>query len=407
MNNTYASHVLRTFLCLLSGSDLSDNKSKKSKKYNSNHKISRISVGSRQVGDKFLEILEKITKSIIKTLKSSNDYVKEMAFNQNASPVLQIFLKNGKFSQSLVKLLIKDSDVEFLNQLIHDSVGSHLMEKVFGVISADLWKSLYRLLFKNHLIELSEHPVANFVVQRLIEHVPKEKTLLKIMKELSTCFQSFIFQNRIGLLSMIAKACISFENLQEYFMNQLLSCLGSETPRQSLVFQVLFNSNTFLEYKRPNLQGSLLIQHIMKFKPSLVTVVLNGIYSLESASLKKWSMDSVLSRILSSFLESNLEFKAKKKLILLFRGSLVSLAKDRIGSRVLDQLWLVSDITTREIMLKELLENEVELLNDFFGKFILTKAHWDLYKKRRDDWITLEKRVENRKNLFSEFKLTE
>jgi hypothetical protein len=159
-----------------------------------------------------------------------------------------------------------------------------------------------------------------------------------------------------------------------------------------------------LEYRKPNLQGSLLIQHLLNFKSNLLTVILNGIYSLDPAALKKWSMDSVLSRIISSFLDSNLEFKSKKKLVLQFRGSLVPLAKDRIGSRVLDQLWLVSDIHTREILLKELLESEVELLNDFYGKFILSKAHWDLYKKRRDDWMTLEKRVENRKNLFSEFK---
>ena len=281
------------------------------------------------------------------------------------------------------------------------------MEKVFGVISKDLWKGLYRLLFKNHLIELSEHAVANFVVQRLIENVPREKTLLKIIKELSPCFQSFIHQNRIGLLSMIAKACIPFENLQEYFINQLLSCLSPDAPKQSLIFLVLFNSNTFLEYRKPNLQGSLLIQHLMKFKPNLLTTILNGIYSLDSNSLKKWSMDPILSRILSSFLESKFEFKSKKKLLLSFRGSLVSLAKDKIGSRVLDQLWLVSDISTKEIFLKELLECEVELLNDFYGKFILSKSHWDLYKKRRDEWIAFEKRVENKKLLFAEFKFME
>ena len=107
MTDTYASHVLRTFLCLLSGSDLSDNKSKKSKKYNSNHKISRISVGSRKVSDEFLEILNQITKSIMKTLKSNNDCIKQLAFNQNANPVLQILILNEKFSQSLVKLLLK------------------------------------------------------------------------------------------------------------------------------------------------------------------------------------------------------------------------------------------------------------------------------------------------------------
>jgi nucleolar protein 9 len=404
MNDTYASHVLRIYLLLLSGSDLgSDVKSKRSKKYKSNHKISKISVGSRKVSDKFLDILHQITKSIMKSLKLNQDIVKELAFNQNANPVLQILLKNEKFSQSMVKLLVKNADVEFLNQLIHDSVGSHLMEKVLGVVSTDLYKSLYRMVFKNHLIELAEHPVANFVVQRLIEFVPREKTLLKIIKELSPCFSSFIHQNRIGLLSMIAKACLPWENLQEIFMNHLVQSLGADIPTQSLIFQVLFNSNTYVEYRKPNLQGSLLVQHLVKYKSTLVTVILNGIYSLDPTSLKKWAVDPILSRIISSFLESNLLFKMKKKLVLSFRGSLSYLAKDRIGSRVLDQLWLVSDIHTRELFLKELLESEVELLNDFYGKFILSKAHWDLYKKRRDEWMTLSMRVENRKSLFAEF----
>ncbi|KAJ1677135.1 Nucleolar protein 9, partial [Spiromyces aspiralis] len=90
---------------------------------------------------------------------------------------------------------------------IKDPVGSHFMQLVLQVVSAELYGKLYGLYFNGRLHELAFHPNANFVVQSLISNVRTSEQLRGIIDELGTKFQDLIFKGRIGVVRSTMDAC--------------------------------------------------------------------------------------------------------------------------------------------------------------------------------------------------------
>ena len=49
-----------------------------------------------------------------------------------------------------------------------DNIGSHLVEQIVKVATDDLYDEILRGYFLGHILDMAKHPVANFVLQRLI-----------------------------------------------------------------------------------------------------------------------------------------------------------------------------------------------------------------------------------------------
>lgn len=105
------------------------------------------------------------------------------AFDPVTSPVLQqVLAVVGKIAsdgqetvQELTNLpqriLGLDHESEgrspFVEKLLRDPVGSHLLQKIIQQLDGPSFHRLYLAYFRNRLEELSAHPLANFVVQEL------------------------------------------------------------------------------------------------------------------------------------------------------------------------------------------------------------------------------------------------
>lgn len=59
--------------------------------------------------------------------------------------------------------------------LFADEIGSHVMEKIFYVASADLFKAIYTKCFKKSLLQFSLHPLANYIVQHMLSNIPTKE----------------------------------------------------------------------------------------------------------------------------------------------------------------------------------------------------------------------------------------
>lgn len=96
--------------------------------------------------------------------------------------------------EELVKTLLHGGEDpnEFVKILIQDRVGSHLMEKIIKHSSPTQFRYLYKTFFQSRLLQLCQHPVANFVVQKVIENCHKEKQFKEILDTLSSQFEDFI-----------------------------------------------------------------------------------------------------------------------------------------------------------------------------------------------------------------------
>ena len=56
-----------------------------------------------------------------------------------------------------------------------DVIGSRLFEVVLQVISSDLLSEVFPKCFSKHLVDMALHPVANFVLQKLITRAAQEE----------------------------------------------------------------------------------------------------------------------------------------------------------------------------------------------------------------------------------------
>lgn len=111
--------------------------------------------------------------------------------------------------------------------------------------------------------------------------------------------------------------------------------------------------------------------------------------------------DQVACHVLDKFLlSSTVSIKAKRKLLRGFEGSLHLLATDKSGSRVLDKLWAIADINTKETMVIEIVPHEQLLANNFFGKFVLKNFRVEHFKRKREEWKQGEVSGDKKKDMF-------
>ena len=185
----YASHVFRTLLQLLSGVTLCEqvNRSKYSYEYRKSmmHKGVEYSRGRHNViqdvrptSPLFLKLLKRLARAVMKLGQFS-----DLLTHSNACPVLQILLvalveklpkKGLKFCHRIIdiagiendKLLSADEAV--IPILFTDPVGSHIMEVLIEVCSADVHQMIYDSCFRHHIMLFALHPVANYALQQLI-----------------------------------------------------------------------------------------------------------------------------------------------------------------------------------------------------------------------------------------------
>ena len=71
------------------------------------------------------------------------------------------------------------------------------------------------MTFQGKLKSLAEHHVANFVVQHLIGNCKSESVMTQILEELSPFFESFLFQNRSGVVAKLLETTSRFKSLQK------------------------------------------------------------------------------------------------------------------------------------------------------------------------------------------------
>ena len=107
----------------------------------------------------------------------------DLLTHSNACPVLQILLvalveklpkKGLKFCHRIIDIagIEKDkmlsADEAVIPILFTDPVGSHLMEVLIEVCSADVHQMIYDSCFRHHVMLFALHPVANYALQQLI-----------------------------------------------------------------------------------------------------------------------------------------------------------------------------------------------------------------------------------------------
>ena len=84
------------------------------------------------------------------------------------------------------------------------------------------------------------------------------------------------------------------------------------------------------------------------------------------------------------------------------QSSLVTLCKDKYGSRVVDVLWRQSVVQRKQELAEQLIAHEDELLTSYYGKIILRNCNISHYKNKQAAWQDVERAAERKRELFED-----
>ncbi|KAF9418858.1 Nucleolar protein 9 [Entomortierella beljakovae] len=440
ISDPFASHILRVIIHVLAGRAVGDDgtgkgnvRSKKSAKYNDANN-SKTSTGSfrptRLVPPSFKDMLRTITSTMMNGL--SDSIVRSLAVHQVANPVLQLLLevlsKDDEVAkdQLVDKLLMditreeepgyKNSDRDaYVETLLRDQVGSHLLEKIVQVASPALFQKFYISYFRGRLVKLSFHPIANYVIQQFFVNAKTPLQLEMMVTEVLPEFENFLKFGRPGVIRAVVEACKNVGACHKEVIKGLCNAFHTHSPIERKDFMhVVLNMETYeallerreqQESAKPKFhpQGAVILQHLLQFPEEHSKVVVDSYFAQKDELMYAWTMDPVGSHVIEAFLTSpTLNLKVKRKILKSFLGKYHSMALDKYGGHTVDKCWAVSDIEMKEKIATELLEHEHALSQSFHGKFILRNCKIDQFKRKKEEWVEREKGIERKKDMFKD-----
>ncbi|KAF9414504.1 Nucleolar protein 9 [Podila epigama] len=440
ISDPFASHIIRVILYVLAGRTVADDgsgkgnvRSKKSAKYNDANN-SKTNAGTfrptRLVPASFKDMLHTITSTMMNGLSAS--IVRSLAVHQVANPVLQLLLEvlakdNEEAKDELVDKLLMDitRDEEpgqtnndrdaYVETLLRDQVGSHLLEMIVKVASPTLYQKFYTSYFRGRLVKLSFHPIANYVIQQFFVKAKTPVQLEMMVAEVLPEFGNFLKFGRPGVIRAIVEACKNVGACHKEVIKGLCQAFHTNTSierkeflhvvLQMETYEALMERRESQESTKPKFhpQGAVILQLLLQYPEEHTKIVIDSYFAQKEELMYAWTMDPTGSHVIEAFLTSpTLNLKVKRKILKSFLGKYHSMALDRYGGHTVDKCWAVSDIEMKEKIASELLEHEQALSHSFHGKFILRNCKIDQFKRKKEEWVQREKGIERKKDMFKD-----
>ncbi|KAI8330392.1 armadillo-type protein [Choanephora cucurbitarum] len=443
ISQQFASHDIRILLFVLAGKRIDETgdikgklRSKKSTQYKreNNDTFTKANVRLspiRKVPDSFKAMFRTLTTEL--AINMSETEVRTLSVHKVANPVLQLLIEMQENDKEGIKAknilidrilwgIVTDIDSEEQNRdrdswfetMIRDPVGSHLLEVISKHAPDAVYKKIFKTYLTNKLEKFSLHPIANFVVQHMITHVRKSKQLSQMIKELGGSFDKLIKNGKYGVIRSLVDASVKLESSQKQIVESLASALHFNTDDKREFINCCMRMWTAeqwnqasehekLDLYKIHLQGSLIVQGIMKMEPEANAIVTNSFLSQKPDTIHRWCFSPAGSRAFEAVVASpHVNAKMKKKIMRDLSGKYAALAKDKFGSHILEKCWLSADIESKEKIAAELVKHEHELASHYLGKNALWTCKIDQYKRRHDDWVEREKGAERKREMFKD-----
>jgi hypothetical protein len=324
--------------------------------------------------------------------------------------------------------------------LIRSQAASHLFEVLLQVAPRTSFQTVFEQKFRGKLIELIRHPVANFVIQRLIEYSRTEDQFKQIYEEVKSNLAQF-FAGRSGVIVKLAHVALRYAFMQPILLQDILaaSAIQLKTTVEELktngkacevILVNLANKPQYVFKKKKQFEkekalaakteeseekgvplnfsvlGCQLLSELFRFEPKNVVFIVNSFVALEEQLALAMALDRQASRTFESFLLSpKVPFEAKQSFSEKYaadREFVTALALDKSGSHVLDQLFQASAIASKALICDHLITIEKQLMAIHHGKFVLKNCRLSEYKHNREVWNKTESSKLVRKKAFDE-----
>ena len=428
MTDTYASHVLRVLLLVFAGEPLDSDankhllQSKRKETVLVQDPNLRSLEKSRTVPEAFSEALNKLISDSVAGLDTAN--VRALATHPNANPTLQLLLKlelthfgkqRAKDETSIIRTLLPDDPITaesgsaaFINGLVYDAVGSHLIEKIIDHAPGKMY--LYREFFRDRLCVFAKNEVAGYVVCRALERMSKDD-LYEAHEALIPALSDLLERNRTTVVRTLIERCVKREvDTQaiaaqidlayrvhcEFDIKRFLkfgqSKSETDAPQKSVISSSANASDpTGSRSSEPaKAHFNILAQSMLLASGSLSSLIMDGLISCDTASLLQMSKDHIVSRTIQGALTTpHASIIERRKLIQHFYGSIGDMTSDKAASHVVDCIWEGTHglAFIRERVAEELAEDEASLRDTQHGRAVWKNWKMDMYKRKRPEWI--------------------
>lgn len=440
MTDRYASHALRMLLLVLSGEPMDTISTKhllqsKRKETNAIQGASAAEMGApkqaRNVPESFGKALEKVIADSVAGLDT--DKLRALATHPNGNPTLQLLLQTelkhfgrqrGRDERSIIRTLLPDEPItkdcgsaKFINGLVYDPIGSHLVERIIEFAPGKMFKHLFAEFFKERLAQHARSEIAGYVVCRVLERLGHDDLHIA-HEELIPVVTNLLQRGRTMVVRTLIERCavrdIDTKAIAVQVNNTWSTPEGFEVekllkwghgldidPNSTQDGNSTTNRTTaadvapFVRSSEPiRAHYNILAQAMLLVPGSLSALVLDSLITLEPATLLAMSQDPIVSRTLQAALTSrNASMITTRKLIQRFYGHMAEMALDKSASYVVDCMWEGTHglAFIRERIAEELAENEKDLRDSTYGRAVWKNWKMDLYKRRRQDWIRQSK----------------
>ncbi|GFR87396.1 nucleolar protein 9-like [Elysia marginata] len=443
MTHTYGSHVLRSFMEALGGVHVKEEVVR-----------SRVSRGQRKDNESSHQTLKTMSKTFSTTFLSSFNTLSEKIIrlcnfedhlaDQNFCPVLQtLMLILHKTSpdkyQDLVNTIIDkaklfhhnedagaDDVANRLPDIVQNEVGSYLVELLLSLATETQLQELYSNLFKRRIIYFAVHPIANYVLQKMLSCVKQSQMMGELLTDIKPYLEDILAVNHIGIVTKLALACRSTQTGQEEFLQALMGAFHCVEPedRQRKVVPLLASLQTYEVFydtsekrsektdeektasstpllKNVNIHGSLILQELLQFQRT--QVVASSLVNLTAPEIAGLCCDRCGSHVIDVFFTSRTVLEKNKVAMLKkLQGSFINIACNKNGSRCLENVWKTCALKQKIHIAEDLSKNQERIEGDQWGKFLYRNFALFKFSQRRKEWLDIQAVTTKKRQLIKD-----
>lgn len=268
-------------------------------------------------------------------------FISDLAFNNLTSGLLESLLfaireTDNELAQKLISKLLNEcftvrneaqeelekckdksstSEEKTLLSVFEGTASVRLLEAALTSASPKEFTKIYGDCFISRLAVLSQHRVANFSVQKLLDCCKEKNEFEGMFSEMEEHLEEILKSHNTGVIVSLAQACERHSTKQGSFQKILMRALHCLEPkeRQGLLAPLTLSLATYEKQANSNklvihVHGSLILQTLLKFNKPIQAV--NSLLDMNTGDLKSVVTDQKGCHVMDAFMKS--EFVGEK-----------------------------------------------------------------------------------------------
>lgn len=422
IKDTYASHVLRMALLVMTGKELPSStesnsilRSKKSKNIRKSFEIKDSDDYKKkfQVPASFKPELKELLNVFLDN--ETTESLRELAIDSIASPVVQVLIQlegivdrdrtiwktifNGDNESLDEKERAKEG--AFVEYLLSNNIGSHFLQNAVENQKTKIVERIYNSYMKDRIVKLAKRETTGmYVVETMMEKL-KSKQQLEILDNLVPQLNELIVNN-IDVGSKIIDCSVRNNNYKKAeIVEKFIEFFNKGTATDDLFENVLkLSTSTLFSTKEEwptseERRRALLLEKLLEYdEDKILKLSIAKLMDFDNEALLKFCKHPVFSHIVESILSmrETLTLVQRKQLLnkLLGQGSdnIVDLACDSTGSHIIDKVWMFTFKLNmyKERVARALYDNRDTIKITIYGRMVWKNWNMENYCRKFNDW---------------------